>query len=517
MWLELKKNTSIKTMTHSKTTVRISIIISYIVITFLLVHGIAALIHYVNTGADRSKMLHIELQQKEQYIPKLSWKIEGKKGRSMNDQTISDIKKDYLKAWYVRHIAYQTNEAMGLDDYYTKSAKKNIINTINQNKLENIHVAETTLEHHINIEYFSEDGALVVLTDTNVLEYKRIYKDNAFQLENYERATYKVILLFEDGFWRIRHLIREESAAVELHHTPRFHSKVHLKGINYYPQKTPWNLFGVHYNTSIIATDFATIKSAGLNSIRIFIPYRSFQNSKAHAQQLKKLKQLLDTAQKHQIKVMITLFDFYGDYTVLNWTLAEKHATTVVSQLKDHPALLAWDIKNEPDLDFESRGKMVVTSWLKRMLFVVKSIDNKHPVTIGWSNAKSAVILSDEVDLVSFHYYEKPADFKMTLEALQQQVSNKQIILTEFGLSSYKGVWNLFTGSEIAQENYYKTMQQLLRKEKTSFMSWTLYDFNSIPKEVVGVLPWRRNTQAYYGFIAADGRKKNSFKYISSD
>ncbi len=485
--------------------------------TFLVVHGIAALIHYVNTGADRGKMLHVELQQKDRYLPKLSWETTKQKGRSMNDQTIIDLKRDYLKAWYVRHIAYQTNEVMGLDDYYTKSAKKNIINNINQNKSENIHVAETSLEHHINIEYFSEDGGLVVLTDTNVLEYKRIYKDKTFQLESYENTTYKVILLLEDGFWRIRHIIREESSAAQLDHTTGVHSKVDLKGINYYPQKTPWNLFGLNYSDSIVASDFKTIKSAGLNSIRIFIPYRSFQNSKAHAQALKKLGQLLDTAQNYELKVMITLFDFYGDYTVLNWTLAEKHVTTVVSQFKDHPALLAWDIKNEPDLDFESRGKVVVTSWLRRMLYLVKSIDQKHPVTIGWSNAKSAVILSDEVDLVSFHYYEKPADFKMTLAALRRQVSNKQIILTEFGLSSYKGVWNLFTGSEIDQENYYKTMQQRLRKEKTSFMSWTLYDFNTIPKEVVGVLPWRRNTQAYYGFIAADGRKKKSFKYISSD
>ena len=485
--------------------------------TFLVVHGIAALIHYVNTGADRGKMLHVELQQKDRYLPKLSWETTKQKGRNMNDQTITDIKKDYLKAWYVRHIAYKTNEVMGLDDYYTKSAKKNIINNINQNKSENIHVEETTLEHHINIEYFSKDGALVVLTDSNVLEYKRIYKDNEFQLEVYESATYKVILLLEDGFWRIRHLIREESATADLFDTPNVQRKVSLKGINYYPQQTPWDLFGLNYSDSIVASDFKTLKSAGLNSIRIFIPYGSFQNSKAHAQALKKLGQLLDTAENYELKVMITLFDFYGDYTVLNWTLAEKHVNTVVSQFKDHPALLAWDIKNEPDLDFDSRGKIVVISWLRRMLYLVKSMDQKHPVTIGWSNAKSAVILSDDVDLVSFHYYEKPTEFQKTLRELKQQVPEKQIVLTEFGLSSYKGFWNLFTGSEIAQESYYKTMQQLLRKEKLPFMSWTLYDFNTIPKKVVGVLPWRRNTQAYYGFITSDGRKKKSFKYISSD
>ena len=506
-------------MEHYKNTIKISLILSYIGISFLLIFGIGFLIHYINTGADRSKMLRSELKKIDQYMPELTWQKSSSKGkgRSMNEQTRADIEEDYINAWYVRHIAYQTNETIGLDDYYTKSAKKNIIHNVNHNSSENIHLEETTLEHHLQVEYFSEDGGLVVLTDTNVLEYKQIYKDNAFQLETYERATYKIILLLEDGFWRIRHLIREKVAPTQVHNATIIQSNDTIKGINYYPQKTPWNLFGEYYNDSIIATDFKTIKTAGLNTIRIFIPYDNFREAEKDSKQLEKLKKLLDNAQKHQLKVMITLFDFYGDYSILNWTLAQKHVIAVVSLFKNHPALLAWDVKNEPDLDFDSRGEISVTSWLKRMVFLVQSIDHKHPVTIGWSNAKSAVILKDQVDIVTFHYYEKPSGFKKTLRALQQKIPNKPIILTEFGLSSYQGVWNLFSGSEIAQENYYKTMQQLLHKEKISFMSWTLYDFHAIPKEVVGVLPWRRNTQAHYGFITSGGRKKKSFKYISSD
>lgn len=90
-------------------------------------------------------------------------------------------------------------------------------------------------------------------------------------------------------------------------------------------------------------------------------------------------------------------------------------------------------------------------------------------------------------------------------------------MVTEFGLSSYSGFWNLYTGSEEKQEAYYKNMQQQFKKDSISFMSWTLYDFTKIPKEVVGQLPWRRNAQKHFGFINKIGKKKKSFNYISSD
>ncbi len=504
-------------MVKNRNILRALILLSYVAITLFLVYGVGALYSYLNTGADRSKMLHTELKKIEQYLPELTWAPLKNKGRQMDDQTLSEIENDYLDAWYVRHVAYKTNLKAGIDDYYTESARKNIFSIIKQNKLKKITIDGTTLAHHLTLDFFSEDGQLVVLTDKNVLEYKRIYSNNTFFLETYETATYKIILLLEDGFWRVRHLIREDVSKVNRFNTRKIDATLDIKGINYYPQKTPWNMFGKEFNDTIIDVDFKIIKTAGLNTIRIFIPYEDFGKAKVNSEKLKKLKQVLDVAHTNELKVMITLFDFYGDYSVLNWTLNQKHAIEIVSRFKDHPALLAWDIKNEPDLDFDSRGKINVTSWLKRMSVVVKSIDKKHPITIGWSNAKSAVILKNKVDFISFHYYKKNVNFKNTYASLKKEISSKQIIVTEFGTTSYKGFWKPFGSSEDKQSKYYKYMQEQLSEQGISFMSWTLYDFTKIPKEVVGKLPWRRKAQEYFGFIDKNGKKKPSFKYISKD
>jgi endo-1,4-beta-mannosidase len=59
--------------------------------------------------------------------------------------------------------------------------------------------------------------------------------------------------------------------------------------------------------------------------------------------------------------------------------------------LRDHKAILAWDLKND-NLDFENRDKSNVLSWLEHMITVVKENAPNHLVTIGWSNLQQRFI-----------------------------------------------------------------------------------------------------------------------------
>ncbi|NNC45992.1 MAG: cellulase family glycosylhydrolase [Winogradskyella sp.] len=504
-------------MSKNKNILRSIILISYVLIIALLIYGISAVFSYLNTGADRSKMLHTEVKQIDQYLPELTWAPLTNEGRPMDEQTLKSLEDDYLDAWYVKQIALMTNTTAGIDDYYTESARENILNIISLNTDKNTTLESTTLEHHPKLEFFSEDGQMAVLTDHDVIEYKRVFNNEKLIAEINEKSTYKVILLLEDGFWRIRHLVRVKSEPYSPLQDTKVMEASDIKGINYYPQATPWDMFGEHFDADVIASDFELIASSGLNSTRVFVPYERFGKSSIDNNKLLQLKTVLDLAETAQLKVMVTLFDFYGDYSVLDWTLTQRHAKSIVNRLKSHEALLGWDIKNEPNLDFESRGKGLVTAWLNKMVTFVKSQDPNHPVTIGWSNAESASILKEKLDFVSFHYYEDVSQLDETYKALKTQITDKPIVISEFGMSSYSGLWNPLGNSEADQAEYHRSMQKLFSKYDIQFMSWTLYDFTEIPKEVVGRLPWRQSTQKYYGFISANGTKKNSFKYISKD
>ncbi|WP_434035539.1 glycoside hydrolase family 2 TIM barrel-domain containing protein [Formosa sp. 4Alg 33] len=499
----------------NKNILRSIIILSYIMITALILSGISALFSYLNTGADRSSMLHTEIQKVAQYTPKLTWTPIQNEGRHMDNQNLTALQNDYLDAWYVKHIAYKTNKTAGIKDYYTDSARRHLYDFIALNKAENITIDATTLSHNPTLDFFSEDGQLAVITDRDVVEYKRVFKDHKLVLETTETATYKIVFLLEDGFWRIRHLVKENQATFKAETSKVETKSLSIKGINYYPKDTPWNMFGDEFSIEIIANDFKIIKQAGLNTVRLFVQYADFGKAEVKPEKLEKLKQTLDLAEAAHLKVVLTLFDFYGDYSVLDWSLNQRHASIIVNTFKNHNAIVAWDIKNEPNLDFESRGKSNVVAWLDAMIHVVKSTDTIHPVTIGWSNVASASILKDKVDLVSFHYYEDLDALDQAIKTLKKKIPNKKLVLQEYGISSYNGIWKPFGSSEEDQANYHKKIQDIIAKNDLEFMSWTLYDFTEIPKEVVGRLPWRKNIQEHFGFIRQNGDRKPAFKHMA--
>ncbi|WP_046743389.1 glycoside hydrolase family 2 TIM barrel-domain containing protein [Kordia zhangzhouensis] len=491
------------------------LVLTYVFIISMLIFLVSSAFGYLNTGADRSHMLHTEVKKEQIYLPKMTWINDGNKGRKLDTQTLTQIENDYLNAWYIRHVAYKTNQTVGIDDYYTENARKNILEYVAQNEEQKITIHTTTLSHEPNIEFFSEDGQLVVLKDTNVIAYKQVYQNETFVTETTEIANYTVILLLEDGFWRIRHLVKDSVETLQNTTQTKKIASVNLQGINYYPQATPWDMYGDNFDLKSIQNDFEIIKKAGLNTIRIFIPYEDFGKANVQSSKLEKLQKVLDAAEEKQLKVIATLFDFYGDYRILDWTLTQRHAEMIVTTFKNHKALFAWDIKNEPNLDFKTRGKQNVIAWLESMISLVKSIDNKHLLTIGWSNMESAHLLQNTVDFVSFHYYDAPADFSQQYAQLKLKVTDKPIVLGEFGQSSYGGFWKPFVGSEKKQAAYFTEMLQILEAEDMSYLVWTLYDFEDIPSKVVGKRPWRTNPQKKFGIIDNKGNKKKAFECIA--
>lgn len=500
--------------TINKHILRSGLIFFYVVIITIITLGVSSLYSYLNTGADRSTMLHSEQIQKRYYMPIMVWDTTAVMGRKLDATTLNAIEEDYLNAWFVRTRALKNNTLTGIKDYYTTNATQKIASLIDFNLTHKITVGMTSLEHHPKVEFFSEDGQLVVLTDVNVLEHEQVYKAGSFLHHSSSYSTYKVVLLLEDGYWRIRQFVKQSSSK-NLNNTPQVALNYDIKGINYYPKNSPWDTFGKAFHKDTLAADFKIIKDAGLNSIRVFVNYEDFGKEEVSIKKLEKLSVLMDEAAIADLKVLVTLFDFYGDYSISDWTMTQQHVINIVTCLNNHEALLGWDVKNEPNLDYELRGKEVVQSWLDHMVYRIKLLDRTHPVTIGWSNTQSAADLSDKLDFVSFHYYEPLEQLDADFTRLKKKVTGKEVVVTEFGLSSYSGLWNLLGSSEEAQATYHKKAQELFTKNKLAFMSWTLYDFETVPETVTGTYPWRRNPQKQYGFLNSSGQKKPAFTYIA--
>lgn len=505
-------------MSWNRITYRALLILSFLTVNAAILVAISAVLSYLNTGADRATILHLPKEQAPSYQPELIWAPLANEGRPISTQTLSELERDYLKAWYVRSIALETNNPYGVSDYYTDSARVKLYTILELNAKNQTHIKSTTLRHHPTLEFYSADGKIAVLTDTAVELIEQAFVNGQPLARRRERASYQIMLLLEDGFWRIRHMVKLPPLKIAVKQPPSvtLNSVADVKGINYYPQHHPWEMFGANFSDSIIRRDFAKIRQMGLNTVRIFVPYSSFGKTRLQAKKLAQLRQTLDNAAANKLKVIVTLFDFYGDYSLRDWTLTHRHAQQIVTAMKSHEALLAWDIKNEPDLDFKTRGQTQVLAWLQQLVLEVKSWDPRHPVTIGWSSPEAAIHLKEEVDFVSFHYYREPDRFKQALEELKSQIPHKPLVLQEYGYSSYEGIWNAYLGSDEDQADYFKTMQEVLDAEELPFLFWTLYDFETVPNTVVGRWPWRKARQKHFGLLDRDGKPKAAYLYIDS-
>jgi len=516
------------TLINNRTTIRTVLIASFIAVNLMVLFGISTILDYLNSGADRTAMLHLDKETVNTYLPKVIWESLDNPGRVMEPNTLKTIEKHYLFSWFVKNKALESNKKEGIEDYYTQNARVNLYRTIAGNSKKKITIESTTLEHHPKLEFYSADGQLVVFTDKNVVEFQKVFQEKKEVTTVQDTATYKVMMLLEDGFWRVRHIqkMKKEISPLDtIVSQPVFkvsgkkilkdNEEFVIKGINYYPKNSAWDTFGERFSTDTIAKDFDIIKNAKLNTIRIFIQYDDFGQADVKPEKLDKLKQLLDLAASKNLYVIVTLFDFYSDYTIENWTLTHRHAEKIVSTFKNHKAILAWDLKNEPNLDFENRNQQNVLAWLEHLLPVIKKNDPNHLVTIGWSNSPAALHLYDQVDFVSYHFYNPIENFENEQSILEKAVG-KPVVIQEFGLPSYKGIWNWVGNSEEDQAAYHQKMQALFKKNNLAFMSWTLYDFPSIPDQVAGKWPWQKNKQKRFGFLNSEGKKKPSFSYISN-
>lgn len=496
-----------------KNTYRILLITGFIVLNSLLLLGIGEIYSFLNSGASKASIFHGDLEGEIDYHPEISWDSLNCEGGPLSIRIVRDVIDDYKVAWFVRNNALFSGDEQGIDDMFTQSAREKIRKLIAHNKEQGISVETTTLAHHLQFDLVSADGKLVAFTDREVRSHSRLWEQENRLGDKEEIASYRVVMLLEDGFWRIRHMRKFDVRQPQPPSFKPLPMPDRIEGINYYPQQTPWNTFGEGFDPEVIGHDLDKLRALKMNTVRIFVSYNDFGGAQVHSEKLQKLERFLDLAVERELRVVVTLFDFYGDYSVRDWSSTRRHARLVVEHLRDHPALWSWDIKNEPDLDFDHRGKEVVILWLEQMARHVKAIDPTHGVTVGWSSGDAALSLEEPLDYVSFHFYEDLGLLQETVDSLRGRTT-KPIVLQEFGLSSDFGLWNLFGKKQRSQAEYYEKFLKINQGLDLHYLPWTLYDFEEVPSSVGGISPWVKNKQSHFGLIDREGNEKESFQVM---
>lgn len=212
-----------------------------------------------------------------------------------------------------------------------------------------------------------------------------------------------------------------------------------IRGANYLPSYARNTLqTWIDYDPELIDREMGFAAKLGLNSIRIFLHASCYERKPSRF--LSAVGDFIRICGDHKLSVVPVLFDsWFGDYPdpdryaerdwMANpgqhrvsrdaWPDLERYVNAVVERTRNHPAVLAWDIMNEPfvtDRVGENGGETALWEFVMHWIEGVRSLDSGHPLTVGFCSESRVERMVRQLDLVTFHNYDGDP------EALRQEV-----------------------------------------------------------------------------------------------
>ena len=265
-----------------------------------------------------------------------------------------------------------------------------------------------------------------------------------------------------------------------------------LMGINYWPRRKAmywWSRF----DAGEVREEFAMIRELGLTHVRFFLLWESFQPSpdRVDPKAIADLRTVCDVAADTGLKLQPTFFTGHmsGPNWAPDWLLsrrpiqkgerqivslgrptgsptgifntytepfvieAEKlQLRTVCGALKDHPAVWAYSLGNEPDLFCRPPDAATGRRWVADIVRTIKSADPNHPVLIGLHTASidgdvglRVDDIAKETDISVMHGYSiyhplarQPLDpdYVPFTAGLTATLAGRPVLYEEFGINT---------------------------------------------------------------------------------
>ncbi len=277
------------------------------------------------------------------------------------------------------------------------------------------------------------------------------------------------------------------------------------------------------FHPTEIDHDFAKIQVLGFNTVRIILQANAgvFDYPAPTSAELNKLSQVVTLAAKHYLKVHLTLFDGWGQYTDIP---GSKHwADAIITPYAADPRVSIIELQNEMALT--ATGSL---TWAQTMIPYLQSIDGRIPVTISESGLGRMQRLvkalhSAQPDFYDFHDYEYDGQIYKTLKQVKAMLHGALFLIGETGYSTYPQSPEGFSGTaqntiaqEAQQEYYYRMFFYATKRLGLPFPApWIFSDFSSAafppPPQ-----PDTLTVEAYFGLFRRDGSKKPAADTIAS-
>jgi endo-1,4-beta-mannosidase len=258
-------------------------------------------------------------------------------------------------------------------------------------------------------------------------------------------------------------------------------------GVNYWPRRKAMSWWKA-FDRGEVADELDVIADLGMSLVRVFLLWEDFQPDPSTVSQgaLDHLEVVCDVAAERGLGLDVTFFT--GHMSGPNWSppwllgghepvpearqvvsgtdgdagsyrnpfvdpealaAGELLLRTTVARLRQHPAIWAWNLGNEPDLFALPPDERSGPDWAARLFGAIRELDDDHHVTVG---LHAASLMSDNglrvdrmfqhADVAVMHAYPIYRNFGAEAmdpdavpfaTALTAALSGKPVLMEEFG------------------------------------------------------------------------------------
>ncbi|MCC7205804.1 MAG: cellulase family glycosylhydrolase [Anaerolineae bacterium] len=293
-----------------------------------------------------------------------------------------------------------------------------------------------------------------------------------------------------------------------------------VMGVNYYPSRGPWRRFLTETSLETVARELDLIREAGFNTVRMFAWHEALFDCPQDAENLAPrpdafaiLDGALGLAAERDLRVIFTLNDlpdlvFRPIYDFPEASLAQTEF--IVRRYRDEPAILAWDVRNEGDVDYV-RGytsSRKVVAWMRAAIARVRAADANHLVTAGWN--EHAALVEDAVDFVSFHHWRSAQNLQDRIAGYRVE-TRKPLLLEEVGYSTP-------AGNELRQVDGLRAALSVVRDENLlGWVAWVAFDYPTTATCTPPNCPSPDNAEHHYGLWRTDYTPKPALAMLQAE
>jgi hypothetical protein len=467
----------------------------------LVVRQLADVVLRASTGADPASIFNEPIQAPVELLEVIEWQPDPPRdGRRLEPTARDRITESYAQAWSSLDRSGRGDPEAPIDVYFSGPA----LEAAREASGSGAAVALVQLDHQLELQFYSDDGQVVALEVG--ARMVRLIGEGEQQIVVPSTERFDVVMLLEDGNWRIQQLTSvpaggpaemDDAADTRRRESVDALASMPMRGVNTVTidgEDRTWSAA----TTATVEEDLDLVGDLGLDTVRVFVSGPEFAPL-----DIERVVLALDGAAARGQRVVLTLFDGSADHSPSRWASTPAYLERVVGTLAGHPAIAAWDLKNEPDRDDErSGGAAVVDAWLGEVADHVRRLDPMTPITIGWSTPGEATRLADRVDIVSFHHFGSADELRSSVDRLRYELGDRPLLLSEFGTATWRGLLRgeqeTFRGRQL--RDLIATAEDL---DLAGWLVWVLRDPADPPD--VGGGPWADRAELSHGVVRSDG------------